>query len=173
MNVDPTGQFGIGLTLLIATGIGLIFGFGIETATQAYNGGDWNWNLSTWNWWEIGKSTLVGAATGFAYGLGGVAGGIVKGSFQALTIAGKAFTPSQTVGLLLGTATITNFAAGVAGNAMHTASSKTENFNILKGILEGIGQTGKGALSFFTVGMFVSSGFWKVGVGEKIPFYQS
>ena len=167
---DPTGHFGIGLTLLIATGVGLAFGFGIEAAKQAYNGGDWNWDLSTWNWWEIGKASLIGAATGFAYGLGGVAGGIVKGSFQALTIAGKALTVSQSVGLLLGTAAVTNFAAGVAGYAMHTAGSETESFNILKGISEGIGQTGKGVLSFFTAGMYVGSGVWKVGVGAKNTF---
>jgi len=167
---DPTGHFGIGLTLLIATGIGLAFGFGVEVAKQAYNGGDWNWDLSTWNWWEIGNASLIGAATGFAYGLGGVAGGIVKGSFQTLTIAGKALTVSQSVGLLLGTAAVTNFAAGVAGYAMHTAGSETESFNILKGISEGIGQTGKGALSFFTAGMYVGSGFWKVGVGAKNTF---
>ena len=37
---DSTGHFGIGLTLLlIATGVGLAFGFGIEAAKQAYNGG--------------------------------------------------------------------------------------------------------------------------------------
>ena len=167
---DPTGHFGIGLTLLIATGVGLAFGFGIEAAKQAYNGGDWNWDLSTWNWWEIGKASLIGAATGFAYGLGGVAGGIVKGSFQALTIAGKALTVSQSVGLLLGTAAVTNFAAGVAGYAMHTAGSETESFNILKGFSEGIGQTGKGVLSFFTAGMYVGSGVWKVGVGAKNTF---
>ena len=143
--------------------MGLAFGFGIETAKQAYNGGDWNW-------WEIGKASLIGAATGFAYGLGGVAGGILKGSFQALTIAGKALTVSQSVGLLLGTAAVTNFAAGVAGYAMHTAGSETGSFNILKGISEGIGQTGKGVLSFFTAGMYVGSGIWKVGVGAKNTF---
>ena len=77
-----------------------------------------------------------------------MAGGIVKGSFKVLTIAGKALTVSQSVGLLLGTAAVTNFAAGVAGYAMHTAGSETESFNILKGISEGIGQTGKGVLSF-------------------------
>ena len=168
--VDHLGHFGIGLTLLIATGAGLALGFGIEAAKQAHNGGNWNWDLSTWNWWEIGKASLIGAATGFAYGLGGVAGGIIKGSFQALTIASKALTVSQSVGLLLGTAAVTNFAAGVAGYAMHTAGSKTESFNILKGISEGIGQTGKGILSFFTAGMYVNSGFWKVGVGAKNTF---
>ena len=173
---DPTGHFGIGLTLLIATVVGLVFGLGIEVLKQASDGGKfwdlstWNWNLSTWNWWEIGKASLIGAATGFAYGLGGVAGGIVKGLFKALTFGGKALTVSQFVGLLLGTAAATNFVAGVAGYEMHTAGSKTESFNILKGISEGIGQTGKGVLSFFTAGMHVGSGVWKVGVGAKNTF---
>ncbi len=167
MYADPSGHFGIILTLLIATGVGLAFGFGVEAAKQAYNGGDWNWDLSTWNWWEIGKASLIGAATGFAYGLGGVAGGIIKGSFQALTIAGKALTIYQSIGLLMSTAAVTNFTAGVVGYAMHAAGSETENFNFLKGISEGIGQTGKGLLSFFTAGMFVGSKIWNVGVGAK------
>lgn len=100
-------------------------------------------------------------------GLGGVAGGIVKGSFQIMTIAGKVLSISQSVGLLLGTAAATNFVAGVTGYAMHTAGSETENFNILKGISAGIGQTGKGVLTFATAGMYVGSGFWKVGIGAK------
>ena len=119
------------------------------------------------NFWEVGASALTGAATGLAWGLGGVAGGIIKGSFHALTIAGKALTVSQSIGLLLGAATISNFAAGVAGYAMHTMGSQTESFNILKGISEGIGQTGKGILSFFTGGMYVGAGFWNVGIGAK------
>ena len=100
---DPSRHFGIGLTLLIATGVGLTFDFGIEVVKQASDGGKfwdlstWNWNLSTWNWWEIGKASLIVAGTVFAYGLGGVAGGIVKGSFKVLTIAGKALTVSQSV----------------------------------------------------------------------------
>ena len=64
-------------------------------------------------------------------------------------------------------AAATNFAAGVAGYAIHTSASKTESFSILKGISEGIGQTGKGVLSFFTGGMYVGTGFWKVGVGAN------
>ena len=42
--------------------------------------------------------------------------------------------------MLLGTAAATNFAARVAGYAMHTADSETESFNILKGVSEGIDQ---------------------------------
>lgn len=68
--------------------------------------------------------------------------------------------------MLLGTAVVTNFAAGVAGYAMYAAGSETESFNVL----EGIGQTGKGVLSFFTAGIYVGSGVWKVGVGAKNTF---
>lgn len=50
---DPTRRIGIGLTLLIAHGVGIAFGFGIETTKQAYNGGYLNSDLSTWNWREI------------------------------------------------------------------------------------------------------------------------
>ena len=35
---DPTRLIGIGLTLLIAIGVDIAFGFGIETDKQAYNG---------------------------------------------------------------------------------------------------------------------------------------
>ena len=170
MYVDPTGSFGVALTLLISTGIGLAFGFGFEVLKQAHNNGDWNWDTSTWNWWEIGKASFMGAATGFAYGLGGFAGGIVKGTFKTLTIAGKMLTVSQSVGLLLGTATITNFATGMVGYSMYTAGSKTEDFSIVKGVLEGISQTGKGVISFFTAGMYSGSGLWKIGAGTKNTF---
>ena len=174
---DPSGHLGIALTLLISTGIGLVLGLGMEVAKQASEEGKfwdlstWNWDPSSWNWWEIGKSALVGAATGLAYGFGGVAGGIMKGSFQTLTIAGKALTVSHSVGLLLGGAAIANFAAGVAGYTMHTAGSKNESFNILKGLSEGIGQTGKGVLSFFAGGMYASLGFWKVGKDANNTLY--
>ena len=46
---DPTGRIGIGLTLLIAIGVGIAFDFGIKTIKQAYNGGYLNSDLSTWN----------------------------------------------------------------------------------------------------------------------------
>jgi len=170
MIVDPSGHFGIVATLLIATGIGLALGFGMEVATQVYNNGDWNWDASTWNWWEIGRSSLIGAASGFAYGLGGVAGGLLKGSFHAISIAGKALTVSQSVGLLLGTAAVTNFAAGVAGYAMYSAANGMQNFDIVTGVSEGIEQLGKGLLSFFTAIMFVGVGAWNVGVGAKNTF---
>ena len=49
---DPTRLIGIGLTLLIAIGVGIAFDFCIETTKQAYNGGYLNSDLCTWNWRE-------------------------------------------------------------------------------------------------------------------------
>ena len=46
---DPTRLIGIGLTLFIAIGVRIAFGFGIKTTKQAYNGGYLNSDLSTWN----------------------------------------------------------------------------------------------------------------------------
>ncbi|MBQ2805390.1 MAG: RHS repeat-associated core domain-containing protein [Clostridia bacterium] len=169
MYADPSGHFGIVLTLLITTGIGLLFGLASGVVEQASKGKDfwdlstWNWDPTTWNWWEIGKSSLIGAASGFAYGLGGVAGGIIKGSFQALSLAGKVLTVSQSVGVLLGIAAATNFAAGVTGYVLSMAGSNEENFSLSKAILEGVGQMCKGIISFLTGGIYSASGVWNVG----------
>ena len=46
---DLTGRIGIGLTLLIAIGVGIAFDFGIKTTKQVYNGGYLNSDLCTWN----------------------------------------------------------------------------------------------------------------------------
>lgn len=48
----------------------MAFGFGVEAVKQAYNGGDWNWDLSTWNWWEIGKGLLSFFTAGMYVGSG-------------------------------------------------------------------------------------------------------
>lgn len=164
--VDPDGHFPIA-TLLIATLIGAAIGTAIEVGKQIYDGGNWNWDPSTWNYWEIGKGALIGAASGLAYGLGGIAGGIVRGSVKALTIAGKALTVSQSVGVLLGVAASTSFIAGFGGYALHTAGTPEDDFNFFKGISEGLGQSVKGLLSFGTGGMFGGAGVWKFG--QKIP----
>ena len=166
MGVDPNGTFGILLTLLISTGVGLALGTGGEIVKQAYNGGKWNWDASTWNWNEIGKAALLGAATGLATGLGGVAGGIVKGSFAALKIAGQTLSVAQSVGTLLGTMALTNFVAGAGAYAIG-AGTQGESFNPFKMVLEGLGQIGSGLLSFFTSGMQVGFNIWKVGNGAK------
>ena len=49
---DLAGHIGIGLTLLIASGVDIAFGFGIETTKQAYNVGYLNSDLCRWNWRE-------------------------------------------------------------------------------------------------------------------------
>lgn len=46
---DPTGHIGIGLTLLIAHGVGIAFDFGTKTTKQVYNGWYLNSDLSTCN----------------------------------------------------------------------------------------------------------------------------
>lgn len=164
--IDHDGHFPI-TTLLIATLMGAAISTAIEVGKQIYDGGNWNWDPSTWNYWEIGKGALIGAVSGLAYGLGGIAGGIVRGSVKALTIAGKALTVSQSVGVLLGVAASTSFIAGFGGYALHTAGTPEDDFNVFKGISEGLGQSVKGLLSFGTGGMFGGSGVWKFG--QKIP----
>ena len=163
---DPSGHLGVFFTVLLATLAGAAFGAFKGVAKQIYNGGQWNWDASSWDFKEIGKEILLGSATGFAFGLGGVAGGIVKGSFQAITVAGKTLSVAQSVGFLLGTALTGNFVAGFAGYAIQNAGT-SEKFNIGSGILEGIGQAGKGLAAFFVGGLFAASGFWKVGKGAK------
>ena len=161
---DPSGHFGIFATILVSTLAGAVIGGGVNLGKQLIQN---DFDFSKVNLWEVGARTITGAATGLAFGLGGVAGGILKGSFSALTIAGKGLTVSQSIGSLLGTAISANFIAGVTGYTMHNAGSKAESFNIFKGISEGVGQVGKGALSFFTGGMYVGAGFWNVGIGAK------
>ena len=101
-----------------------------------------------------------------------MAGGIVKGSFKVLTIAGKALTVSQSVGLLLGTAAVTNFAAGVDGYAMHTAGSETESFNILKGFQKELVKLVKEYYrSLLLECMFVLE-YGKLELVQKILFHQ-
>ena len=111
MYVDPSGHIAI-VTLLIGMaigfGVGAVVGGGFEISKQAYNGGDWNWELSSWNWGQIGLSVLGGGVAGaissislgtefvgylsvFALGgNGSVAGGLISGSvtdFQSAAIA--------------------------------------------------------------------------------------
>ena len=105
MYADPSGHIAIS-TLLIGMAIGFGAGFaisgGFEIAKQAYNGGDWNWDVSTWNWGQIGLSALgggvagaissisfgsgvVGYLTTFATGgIGSVLGGMISGSVTDL-----------------------------------------------------------------------------------------
>ena len=68
---------------------------------------------------------------------------------------------------MLGVATSTSFIAGFGGYALHTAGTPEDDFNIFKGISEGLRQSAKGLLSFGTGGVFGASGVWKFG--QKNP----
>lgn len=99
---DPSGHSAILIGMLIGFGVGALIGGGFEIAKQAYNGGDWNWDMSSWNWGQIGLSALGGAVAGaissisfgsgvvgylttFATGgVGSVLGGMISGSVTDL-----------------------------------------------------------------------------------------
>ena len=86
------------MTIAVVYGVGALIGGGFEIAKQAYNGGDWNWNMSSWDWSQIGLSALgggvAGALSSISYGsgfigylttfatggIGSVIGGIISGS---------------------------------------------------------------------------------------------
>lgn len=93
----------------------------------------------------------------------GVAGGILKGSMVAL----KGLSVAQSVGFLLGTATVTNFASGMGAYAIRLAGDRNKKFNAREMIWSGIGQSAKGITSFYFGGMMVGAGFWNVGKGAK------
>ena len=168
---DPTGHFGIFVTLLFSTIIGAAVGAGVEVVKQASSESDkwwdlrtWNWDASTWNGTKILTGALLGAATGLAFGVGGAAAGIVKGSMSAVSLFGTSLTAAQSVGLLLGTAAVTNFAAGIGAYTIES-SSKGGNFDVFTGVSKGFGQLGKGMVASTLGSAFVGFGFWNVGVG--------
>lgn len=99
---DPSGHSALLIGMLIGFGVGFFVGGGFEIAKQAYNGGDWNWDVSSWNWGQIGLSALGGGVAGaissisfgsgvvdylttFATGgIGSVLGGMISGSVTDL-----------------------------------------------------------------------------------------
>ena len=112
MYSDPSGHIAITALLIgmaIGFGAGAVIGGGFEIAKQAYNGGEWNWDLSSWDWGQIGLSALGGGVAGAissislgngfagylsAFALGGIgsfAGGLISGSVTDLQSAAIAF----------------------------------------------------------------------------------
>ena len=99
---DPSGHSAILICMLIGFGVGTLIGGGFEIAKQAYNGGDWNWDMLSWDWRQIGLSALGGGVAGaissisfgsgligylttFATGgIGSVLGGMISGSVTDL-----------------------------------------------------------------------------------------
>ena len=154
--IDPDGTMGIMATLIIATIVGAIIGATIETGKQVLSTG--------WDNIDVGaivEKALLGAATGFAFAAGGIAGGIVKGTMTALSIASKTLTVVQSVTLLTGMVATTGFAAGSIG---YVAKQSIDNQEIspLKAFSRGFGQMGKN-LSTFIVGAFMgASGTYQI-----------
>lgn len=153
---DDTGNLGLLATVLVSGLIGAAISTGIEVVKQLATHGT---DFDAWEEEKIIAKAVSGAATGLACGLGAGAAGIIKGSFAAI----GTLSTFDSVGFLVGTAAITNFAAGVGSYAIENS----EGFNVVKGISEGIGQVGKGMLSFCSGGMFVSANLWQVGASAK------
>ena len=160
---DPTGHFGLLVTLLFSTAAGAAIAGGIELYKQLKDNG---FDFKEVDYTKVGTKALLGAATGLAFGAGGAAAGIVNGSMSAISLFGTTLTAAQSVGLLLGTAAVTNFAAGVGAYAIES-SSNGNGFDTLTGISKGIGQLGKGLVSATIGASFVGFGFWNVGVGAS------
>lgn len=97
--------------------------------------------------------------------LEGVTGGMVIGSYGAI----GGLTVTQSIGVLAGTAAITNFAAGVGAEALESIKGET-GFNWGRSLLRGVGQAASGLTSFVMGGLFSASGAWKVGTGAKNTF---
>ena len=163
MYSDVDGHFGILVTLLIATSVGALVGGGLNLGKQLVTN---KFDFANVNWWSVGASALAGAATGLAYGLGGVAGSIVKGSLATI----GHLSVYQSVGVLTSAALATNFAAGMGVYALHEAGNEKTTFNLGMMLSGGIGQMLKGGLSFAMGGMMSGSGLWKIGKGVKNPY---
>ena len=112
MGVDPRGE-----SVIASLFIGMLIGFvsgaaisgGFEIAKQAYNNGNWNWDVTSWDWGQIGLSALGGGVAGaissinigsgiaswfFTFLLGGtgsVVGGLISGSVTDWGSAAMAF----------------------------------------------------------------------------------
>lgn len=144
--------------MLICVGVGALVSPGIDLGKQLIAN---NFDFREINWWNVGAAALFGAATGLALGLGGVAGGIVKGSLAAI----GHLSVYQSVGLLAGIALGTNFVAGMGVYGLREAGNEETSFNPLMMLSGGLGQMFKGGLSFAMGGMLVGSGVWNIGKG--------
>ena len=74
----------------------------------------------------------------------------------------------KSVGVLVGTALVTNFAAGMGVYALREAGNENTKFNFGMMMSGAFGQMFKGALSFAMGGIMSGSGLWKIGKNGKI-----
>ena len=142
---DPNGDFPVA-TLVLATIAGALITGGLEFGKQLISN-------NKLNWWEIGSKTLLGAASGFALGVGGAVGAAALGSVSLSASAAAAWT---------GIAAAVNFSAGVGGYLLHTAGSDGD-YNFASATLWGFGQLGRGAVSYVAGFAMGAAGLWKMG----------
>lgn len=153
MFIDPTGKFFILGTILLTTTIGAIIGGSLSLAVQLIEN-DFDWSNINLN--SILSDTLTGAAMGAAFGIGASAGMIFlgKASIASLSV-------TQSFGILVSTAASINFTAGIGSYLIENHQS--ENFSITRMMLNALGQTGKGLISFGVGAFFAATGSWVVG----------
>ncbi len=132
MYSDPNGHFAIS-TLLISMALGFLAGGVIsgcfEIGNQIYNNG---WNLSSWDWQQIGLSALGGAVAGMisAVPIGGLAGAFILGGIGS--VAGGLITGSvnsiETALVSFGIGAIANVVAyGISDKLANIKASKIFN----------------------------------------------
>lgn len=154
MYLDPSGEFAILTTIFITTIVGLVLGGGYSAVSQWV---DNDFDFSAIDWTEVGVSALLGAALGAAYGIGAGAGAILMGKVAAI----GTLTIGQSFILLASTAATINFTAGVLAYSIR--NSDDQNFHYGKMIMFGLGQTGKGMVSFLCGSFFAGTGNWIPG----------
>lgn len=69
------------LYVVITIAVGVLINSGIENGKQII---EHAFDVNNWEWNEIESKALLGAATGLAYGLGGLTSGMLKGTFAAI-----------------------------------------------------------------------------------------
>ena len=129
MYVDPSGEFAMITVLLVTTIIGALFEASKSIITQL--------NVNNYDWDEINvkeviASTLLGGATGLAFGLGASAGAILAGK---LVIA--SLSMSSSLYLMMGSALLANMTAGASAYTIRNIDSN--NFSVSKFLLAGLG----------------------------------
>ena len=151
MNKDPNGCFAITLSFLLLSGlaagaIGAVIGAGTAFFKDIKDDGtineDWTYYLGRVlggfvSGFGIGVCTVLGAGVGAA-----AYGGTVATLF---TSSGLALSLGTAVGIGSGVA----FTTGIAGYAIRTGISKSENFNMQNMFSEGLFNAASGVLSVF------------------------
>ena len=145
---DPSGHFEITLTALlvgigIGAGIGAAIGFGSAAYSDYKEDGIWfNGDCTDY----VGK-TFGGAIAGVGIGLAGTLGaglGVAMLAEKSLTLLGITISGSAALTI----SGLGAFATGMAGYAVRTGISRSENFELSHMFIEGTMNMASGLLSF-------------------------